>query len=305
MRRGSDCVLVVFEAGADGFFMSHDAHQDPIATIAAQRGEGHIWEGVSVAATRYEQDLVPALFEPWASVLMDLTGLKPGDRVLDLACGTGVVARAAARRVMPGGRVCGLDVNENMLAIARGAAPDVEWRQADASHIDLPDAAFDVAFCQQGLQFFPDRLAALRELRRVLVHGARTVIATWCATDDGDAGYAPIAAAFQRHLPDDPTPRGFIKAIFGLSDGTELARLAEAAGFGDVRVERRTGTVRFPSAAAWVAAFLAAAPVPSIATLDPATRAAVTADAASDLQPYVDSAGIAFPLHTNITRCRA
>ena len=285
--------------------MSHDRREEPAATIAAERREGRIWEGVSVAAARYEQDLVPALFEPWAGVLVDLAGVRPGDRVLDLACGTGVVARAAAGRVMPDGHVCGLDVNENMLAIARRASADIEWRQTDASRTDLPDASFDAAFCQQGLQFFPDRLVALRELRRVLARRGRAVVATWCAADDGDAGYAPIAEALQRHRPDDPGPVGFIAAIFGLSDGTEVARLAEAAGFDGVRVERRTGTVRFPSAEVWVEAFLGAAPVPSISRLAPATRTAIIADAASALRPYVDSTGLAFPLHTNIVLCRA
>ncbi|GAA5107963.1 class I SAM-dependent methyltransferase [Haloechinothrix salitolerans] len=285
--------------------MSHDAHEDPAATNTASRRGGHSWSGVSVAAERYEHDLVPALFEPWASVLIDVADIRPGDRVLDLACGTGVVARAAARRVMPHGHVCGLDVNENMLAIARRADADIEWRQTDASRIDLPDASFDVAVCQQGLQFFPDRLAALRELHRVLAPGGRAVIATWCALDDGDAGYAPIAAALQRHRPDDPAPLRFITAIFALSDPTELTRLLEHAGFDDIDVERRTGTVRFPSAEAWVEAFLAAAPVPSIASLSPATRAAIIADAASALQSYVDSAGMAFGLHTNIALCRA
>jgi SAM-dependent methyltransferase len=284
--------------------MRHDTREEPAATIAAKRREGHSWEGVSVAAARYEQDLVPALFEPWAGVLVDLAGVRPGDRVLDLACGTGVVARAAARRVMPDGHVCGLDVNENMLAIARRAGADIEWLQTDASRTDLPDASFDAAICQQGLQFFPDRLAALRELHRVLAPGGRAVVATWCAADNGDAGYAPIAEALQRHRPDDPDPIGFIAAIFGLSDGTEVARLTEAAGFDDLSVERRTGTVRFPSAEAWVEAFLGAAPVPSVSRLAPATRAAIIADAATAFQPYIDSTGLAFPLHTNIVLCR-
>jgi len=257
-----------------------------------------------VAAERYQQDLVPALFDPWAGVLVDIAGVEPGDRVLDVACGTGVVARAAARRVRPGGHVCGLDVNEDMLAIARRTSAEIEWRHASASSTGLPDTSFDVVFCQQGLQFFPDRLAAVREFHRVLAPGGRAVMATWCAADDGDTGYAPIAEALQRHRPDDPDPTGFIAAIFGLSDGTEVARLAEAAGFVDVSAERRTRTVRFPSAEAWVEAFLVAAPVPSISTLAPATHAAIVADAATALQPYIDPIGLAFPLHTNIVLCR-
>lgn len=284
--------------------MTHHSRAQSTVTTATERRDGHRWEDVAVAAERYEHDLVPALFEPWARVLMDIAGIGPGDRVLDVACGTGVVARSAARRVAPGGHVCGLDVNEDMLAIARRADPDIEWRQADASRTGLPDASFDTAFCQQGLQFFPDRLAALREIHRVLTPHGRAVIATWCGADDGDAGYTPIAEAFQRHQPHDPDPTGFIAAIFGLSDGTKVARLAETADFDDVCVERRTGTVRFPSSEAWVEAFLDAAPVPSVSMLAPATRAAIVADAATALQPYMDPTGLAFPLHTNIVLCR-
>jgi ubiquinone/menaquinone biosynthesis C-methylase UbiE len=284
--------------------MTYDPTEEPAVTTTGMHREGHSWDGVSVAAERYERDLVPALFEPWADVLVDIARLRPGERVLDLACGTGVVVRAAARRVTPDRHLCGLDVNEDMLALARRAGPDIEWRRAEATCTGLPDASFDVAFCQQGLQFFPDPLAGLRELRRVLVPGGRAVIATWCAADHGDAGYTPIADALQRHRPHDATPLGFITAIFGLSNGTELAQLVEAAGFDDVAVERRTATVRFPSAAAWVEAFLGAAPVPAISTFAPATRAAIVADAAAALRPYVDRTGLAFPLHTNIVRCR-
>lgn len=179
------------------------------------------------------------------------------------------------------------------VAIARRAGGDIEWRQADASRTGLPNASFDAAFCQQGLQFFPDRLAALQELRRVLTPDGRAVIATWCAADDGDAGYAPITRALQHHAPDDAEPPGFIAAIFAFSDSTELARLAQAAGFDDVRVERRTATVRVPSAEAWVEAFLGAAPVPSVSSLAPATRAAIITDAATALRPYLDPTGLA------------
>ncbi len=284
--------------------MTEDSRTPSTVTTATERRDGHSWENVSVAAECYERDLVPALFEPWAGVLIDIAGVRPGDRVLDVACGTGVVARGAARLVGRDGRVCGLDVNEDMLAIARRTAPDIEWHQAEASRTGLPDTSFDVAFCQQGLQFFPDRPAALREVHRVLAPGGRAVIATWCAADDGAVGYTPITEAFQRHRPDDSDPTNFIRAIFGLSDGAEVVRLAEAAGFDDVLVERRTGTVRFPSAEAWVEAFLGAAPVPSIAALAPDTRAAIIADAASALESYTDPTGLAFPLHTNIVLCR-
>ena len=279
--------------------------REPAGTTTSTDRERHSWEGVSVAAERYERDLVPALFEGWADVLLDLADVGPGDRVLDLACGTGVVARAAARRVTPGGQVFGVDVNDDMLAIARTTGAGVDWRHAEASDTGLADASIDAAFCQQGLQFFPDRPAALRELRRVVVPAGRAMLATWCRSDGGDRGYTPIAAALQRHLPGDATPLAFIDAIFALSDGNAVAQLAESAGFEDVIAERRTATVQFPSAEAWVDAFLGAAPVASISTLEPETRAAIVAEAASALDPYVGPEGVAFPLHTNIVRCGA
>lgn len=272
---------------------------------------GRSWEGVDVAAERYERNLVPALFEPWADVLVDLADVRPGEQVLDLACGTGVVARAAVQRVVPGGRVTGLDVNDDMLALARrtadgtGASDVIEWRRASAVDTGLPDACFDVAFCQQGLQFFPDRAAALGEMRRVLVPGGRAVIAAWCAADDGDAGYRAIAAASRRHVPDNPGLASFIEAIFALSDDADLERLVTDAGFDDVIVQRRTGVVRFPSAEAWVEAFIGAAPGSAAASFGPTMRAAIVADAAAGLQPYVDGTGLAFPIHTHIVLARA
>lgn len=273
-------------------------------TTGAAGRPGHSWDGVSVPAEQYERHLVPALFEPWARVIMDVAEVGPGDRVLDVACGTGVVAQAAARLVGADGHVCGIDVNGDMLAVARSVRSDIEWRQADAGRTGLEDASCDVVICQQGLQFVPDPLAALREMRRVLAPGGRVVLTTWCATDGGDVGYTPVVTALRRHCPEDVAATGFIAAVFGLSDGAEVARLAEEAGFAEVVVERRTGTVRFPSAAAWVEAFLGAAPVPSVAAMEPATRAAVVADAAVGLTAYVDAGGLAFPLHTNIATCR-
>ena len=119
----------------------------------------------------YERELVPALFGRWASDLVEAAGIREGGRVLDVACGTGAVTRVAATRAGPAGRVVGLDVNPNMLAAARSAVRDraIEWREGSAHEMPFPDASFDVVLCQQGLQFFPDRAAGLREMCRVLV----------------------------------------------------------------------------------------------------------------------------------------
>src|SRR5437667_1692341 len=117
----------------------------------------------------YDRHMVPAMLASWVPALLDLVTLKPGERVLDVACGTGVVARQAASRAGAGGQVVGLDLNGDMLALARALGPAVEWREGNAMTLPFAASAFDVVVCQQGLQFFPDCGQALREAHRVLV----------------------------------------------------------------------------------------------------------------------------------------
>src|SRR5712691_12561106 len=129
----------------------------------------------------YERHIVLAIFARWAPDLIEAAGVRSGERVLDVACGTGVVTRLLAERVGAGGRVVGLARDPGMLAVARTAASrlNIEWLEGSAVKMPLPDAAFDAVVCQQGLQFFPDRPAALREMHRVLVPGGRLALSVW------------------------------------------------------------------------------------------------------------------------------
>jgi ubiquinone/menaquinone biosynthesis C-methylase UbiE len=138
------------------------------------------WQVVGNAAETYERALVPAVFAAWAPFVVALAGPRPGERVLDVACGTGVVARLAAQRVGRAGKVVGLDLNPGMLAVAASATANepttsasLTWQEASATKMPFPDAAFDIVYCQLGLQFFPDRPAALHEMYRVLAPGGR------------------------------------------------------------------------------------------------------------------------------------
>ena len=105
------------------------------------------WQVVGSAPENYERYLVPAIFVPWANDLVDLAGLRSAERVLDVACGTGIVARLAAERI-PGGRVVGLELNAGMIAVARLLAPEIEWQEGNALEISAPDGSFDVVICQ-------------------------------------------------------------------------------------------------------------------------------------------------------------
>lgn len=134
-------------------------------------------------AETYERSIVPYLFRPWAQVLLDRASVQPGERVLDVACGTGIVAREAAKIVGSAGQAVGVDVNPAMLAVAQEAAAgegiSVEWRESDASDLPFSDESFDAVFCQQGLQFFPQRDSATRKMHRVLVPGGRALVSVW------------------------------------------------------------------------------------------------------------------------------
>lgn len=197
------------------------------------------------APENYERYFVPAIGEPVARDLVDRAALRAGERVLDVACGTGVVTRLAAEQVGPTGTVAGLDVNPGMLAVARsvtGPALTVDWHQASADAIPLPDASLDVVLCQMGLQFMADKLTPLREMRRVLAPGGRLVLN---APGPTPPPMAVLAGALGAHVR--PEVAGFVHAVFSLDDPQELQGLLEAAGFTDVVIDHPVKTLRLPS----------------------------------------------------------
>jgi SAM-dependent methyltransferase len=260
--------------------------------------------GLSASAPElYERCLVPAIFGPWAEDLVVAAAPRPGERVLDVACGTGVVAQAAARRVGATGTVVGLDLNRERLAVASalpaGEGAVIAWRQGDAAALPFPERSFDVVVCQQGLQFFPDRATALGEMRRVLVPGGRLALSVWLPIARSP-GFAILAAALDRHI----SPR-LLDGPFSLGDAAELRTLLIGAGFRDVTVSMATRLARFPSAAAFVEGYLAASFLAGlVAQVDARARAAFVADACAGLEPYEDAAGLAFPMESHLATAR-
>jgi ubiquinone/menaquinone biosynthesis C-methylase UbiE len=178
-----------------------------IANACAMDGEQasqqERWQLKGNAPEVYERHLVPGIFGPWAPLVIEQAQLHSGQRVLDVACGTGVVARLAAPQVGPTGQVVGLDLNRGMLAVARSlpaskGAP-VDWQEGDAGALPLEDAIFDVVFCQLGLQYFPNRAQAAREMRRVLKSSGSLVALVWRALFHSP-GYATLTAALERYV---------------------------------------------------------------------------------------------------------
>jgi len=212
----------------------------------------------AAAAEMYESRFVPALFAEWAPRLIDLAGVEPGQSVLDVACGTGIVARTVADAQRGQGRVVGLDLNEAMLGVARRVRPEIEWRQGDAARLPFPDGSFDVALCQMAFMFFPDRIQVLREMARVVGAGG-TVAFSVPSRLDAQPAYAPFVEMAARHA--GPEATGLLGTYFASGDLDELRALVEAAGLRVATTRTHLGTVRCPSVDAFVATEVESTPL--------------------------------------------
>jgi SAM-dependent methyltransferase len=247
----------------------------------------------------YERLIAPAIFAPWTRDLVTLAAVQPGERVLDLACGTGIVARAVAARPGGAGAVVGLDASPAMLATARAAAGDlpIAWREGDAAALPFADGSFDVALCQQGLQFFADRAGALAELHRVLAPGGRALLSVWRSTRD-TPGWRALEEALARRVGSEAAAL----PPFSLGDARELRALLDGAGFRDIRVRAEVHLSRFPSAEAFVRAAVAGAPsmLGPLAAQGEAGLATIIAEVAAALATSLDDDGLAFPQPSNV-----
>jgi ubiquinone/menaquinone biosynthesis C-methylase UbiE len=260
------------------------------------------WQLTGSASEAYERYIVQAFMQGWTHGLLDMATVAAGARVLDVACGTGVVARQAASRVGKEGRVVGVDFNEGMLTVARTlpqpSGASIEWQHGNATALPFPEATFDVVLCQQGLQFFPDKPAALREMGRVLTPTGRLAVSVWRR-----ASHCPwqraVADALERHVSADAAMG--IRSAFALGDREDLRVLMSVAGFRNVRIRIDSHMIRYPSLEDFVPRYLSATPVAgAVAKLDAATRDSLLGDIKRALQPYIDDDGLAAPIEAYI-----
>ena len=237
------------------------------------------------SAQNYEKHFVPAIGTPIARRLLATAKLVPGERVLDVACGTGIAARLAAEAVGPQGTVGGLDPTPGMLGLARSVSPaGIDWYEAPAESMPLPDASFDVVLCSMGLQFFGDKVQGLREMRRVLVPGGRAVVST---PGPIPALFQAIDAALTDHMGSEAS--SFVHAVFSVHDPAEARELFAAAGFDEVEVETGTVPLRVDRPADFFWQYVRSTPLAAVAArLDEAARAALERDVVERCQPFVD-----------------
>ncbi len=262
------------------------------------------WQLSGNAAEQYEKIPARYILGPWASGLVEAAEIQRDEKVLDLACGTGVVTRAAAAKLGPAGHITGLDLNEGMLEVAKAirnpGVGGIAWISGSVLEMDFPDASFDVVLCQQGLQFFPDQHKALMETHRVLRDGGRVWFSVWA-----EAGPYNIVvlATIATHLG-DATARQF-DASRDLPDADTLRSLFIEAGFRQVDVTRTQMHVRLPEIEKFVIAHLCGTPIAeAIGSLSASEQSALARDAAEGLSPYADGVDVDVPRFNNLVFAR-
>jgi len=264
--------------------------------------ESNDWGVLGGGAEIYETVFVPALMGEWASRGVALANLRPGERVLDVASGTGALTRLAAKSAGPNGRVVGLDLSPDMLDVARTTAPEataapIEWREGDVGALPFADDSFDAVFCAFGLMFFPDRIGALKEMVRVLRPDGRVTLMVWGSMSKCP-GQLAMKESWTRHFGADAA--GLFDRQHSLGDPIAVRSLIDDAGFRETEVRPAMGFVRLPSPEDLARGYGAMAEVPA----DEPTRMAVIGEVSASLKPYVAANGLAYPIEALLATAR-
>ena len=238
-------------------------------------------------AENYERYFVPAIATPVSVGLLDAADLQAGERVLDVACGTGVIARLAAEQVASSGSVTAIDVAADMISVAKSTAPTaashIEWHVGDAASLPLADNSYDVVLCQMGLMFMEDRPAALAEMRRVVVPGGRVVVNT-------PGTIQPVFVAMEQAIVEHISPDlgGFVRAVFSMHDPDALATLLRDARLHDVAATVSTATLELAAPAEFLWQYINLTPMgPLVAAASEEARLAMERQVVDRWQPFV------------------
>lgn len=263
---------------------------------------------MSYFAVSYESYMVPSLFAPWATCLVQRANPQMGERILDIACGTGIVARNVAPFVGAQGTIIGLDVNPDMIDTARIAAEQahisIEWHTSPAEQLPFPDDNFDLILCQFGLMFFTDRHAALKEIHRVLRKNGRFVLSVWQGLNRHPI-YETLHDVSLRHFG-----KSSVETVFSLGNSDELHKLLTDCGFRQVEIESISLTAHFPQPEEFLAWEIDINPAeaPALQNLDKEAQQAIMAAARQDMQSPLEKVlqanQVVLEFHAHITQAR-
>src|SRR5262245_9736994 len=259
-------------------------------------------------AEGYESYMVPTLFGPCARILIEAADPKPRERVLDVGCGTGIVAREVASRAGTTAKVTAIDLSANMLGVAKASADrdglTIEWREGNAEQLPFHDDAFDLVLCQFALMFVADKAAALSEMRRVVTGSGRVLVSVWQGLDRHPF-YRILHNVIQRRVG-----MSALHEIFSLGDAQDLCELALQAGFRKLEIKSFSLTARFPNPEAFIAGEIEVdtAAIPSMQHLDSKAReaivSAITNDMQSLLNEHISDNHVVMPFHGRILTAR-
>jgi ubiquinone/menaquinone biosynthesis C-methylase UbiE len=256
------------------------------------------WQMNTGGPETYEQYIVPTWMADWSFDLIEAGGVGPDTRVLDVACGTGIVARKAAGIIGPGGRIAAFDLNEGMLRVARECASRegataIEWYHGDVSRMPFSAEEFDTVLCQQGLQFFPDKAAALREMKRVLAPGGMLALSVWGRPEKSP--HVPvIIEVFSEYFGRDSAT--IFKVACSLASHELLQNLVQDAGFSNIHVRSEIKIARHPSLAELLPAYFSVLPVAAQITAMPEyERDEMFRSIVTKLAAYTENGSLAVP----------
>jgi len=267
----------------------------------SQTRHAETWQLSGSSAMYYEEVMVPAVFSPWAKDLIRRVALNPGQKVLDIACGTGIVARLASQ-VTGDGSTTGLDFNQSMIDEARSISErsglDISWIQGDALNLEFEDNEFDTVFCQQGLQFFPDKPRAAREMHRVLRPGGKAAISVWTSLEDNPYGFSMVEA-LDHHINSNVADG--LRSPFRLSNADSLRLILEGAGFSEVEIQEVEIPMSGNSLKKFVLRHLTVLPTASeIFSSSPEAIDSVAGDVERSLQRFVQADHYAVPWRAHV-----
>lgn len=264
------------------------------------------WQLAHGAAERYQTILTPHILGPFAQALVDFADLQPGEHVLDVGCGTGAAARLAAAAVGPQGQVAGVDVNASMIAVAQSlpevAGAPIAWHVANATELPMPDAAVEVVLCAQTLQFLPDKLPSLAEMKRVVKKDGRIVISLWTPLEDNPYFQALVGAMAERVGAE--TAVG-LEAAFALSDGVAIQELLAEANFTQVTYQIMELELPLPGLQEFVPRHIQATPMAAgfnRASAD--AQRAVVAQVVNTLHGYEANGRPQIPFRSHLICCK-